>query len=117
MDQTSTPHYTLEAARVATGSEDERGIIIRFDGQITAVLVKLGASYHGSVFGFWYLEIGFGRCAGTPPPFERLADALAWIAGRLNDLTPGLAELFGQLEAAFIFETEAEYVIDKADGF
>ncbi len=112
MDQISIDRYRLEPARIATGSEDDHGVIIRIDGQVTAILVKLEAPYHESDRGFWYLEAGFGPCAGNPPPFERLIDGLLWIAARLDDMTPDLPKLLSTLAAAYHVEAQATFDLD-----
>lgn len=37
---------TLEPTRIATGSDDENGVIVRIGGRIAAIFVKLEAPYH-----------------------------------------------------------------------
>ena len=61
--------------------QDEAGLLVLYDGQLAAVLVRLG-SMHGEEEGFWNLETGFGLCAGRPATFRRLAAALRWISER-----------------------------------
>ena len=79
---------TLEPALVATGSDDESGVIVRVGGRIAAIFVRLDAAWHEADRGRWFLEAGFGACAGAPAPFPRLADAVRWVAGRTG-LDPG----------------------------
>jgi hypothetical protein len=84
MDMAQHPGLKLQPARIATGS-DETGVLVLAEGRIVAILVRLDAPFHGNLRGRWFLEIGFGRCAGTPEPFERLSDGLTWIARRLDE--------------------------------
>ena len=76
-------YFDVQKIRVATSSEDEEGLIVLADGSLVAVLAKLGGDYHGEATGHWFLEAGFGRCAGAPPStFATLLEALLWIAER-----------------------------------
>jgi hypothetical protein len=77
MDQQPNAHLTTQTARIATGSEDECGVLVLAGNRIVAILVRLDAPFHGDAQGRWFLEVGFGRCVGTPAPFERLSDGLA----------------------------------------
>ena len=84
MSGPTTARVALQRSRIATGSEDESGVIVRVDDRIVAILVRLDANCHEEARGSWHLEAGFGSCAGAPQPFARLSDGLAWIAGRLG---------------------------------
>ncbi len=73
----------LEPARVETGSTDEEGYLVRADGRLVAVLVRL-SDVQGELAGSWFLEAGFGRCVSVDGPvFESLTEAEAWIQERL----------------------------------
>lgn len=74
----------LEPARVATGSTDEEGYLVRADGRLVAVLVRLSDA-QGELAGRWFLEAGFGRCVAVDGAvFESLGEAEAWIQERLQ---------------------------------
>lgn len=70
--------------RVATGSEDEEGVLVTVDGRLIAVLVRMDADYHAEQRGWWHQEAGFGACDARPAAFPTLDDALRWIASRLG---------------------------------
>ena len=75
----------LEPARVETGSTDEEGYLVRADGRLVAVLVRLSDA-QGELAGRWFLEVGFGPCDSVDGPvFESLADAEVWIQERLPE--------------------------------
>ena len=74
----------LEPARVETGSTDEEGYLVRADGRLVAVLVRLSEE-QGELVGSWFLEAGFGPCVAVDGPvFKSLAEAEAWIQERLQ---------------------------------
>lgn len=76
-------YFDVQKIKVATSSEDEEGLLVVADRCLVAVLVKLSGDYHESATGHWFLEAGFGRCAGAPPStFATISDALLWIAER-----------------------------------
>ena len=101
MDLAQHTRLTLQPARIATGS-DEAGVLVLAEGRIVAILVRLDAPFHGDAQGRWFLEVGFGRCAGTPAPFERLSDGLLWIAQRLDEDVTDLADLLAEADRVFI---------------
>ena len=75
----------LQPVRVATGSDDEEGILVQADGRLVAVLVRLSGEEHGDLRGAWFLEAGFGRCdAANPPVFPSLDAAQDWIERRVR---------------------------------
>ncbi len=79
-------HYALEPVKVAVSKHDENGVIVRVNDRIVAVLIRLDAAFYNEDRGHWYLEAGFGLCAGfAPAPFAELSDGLVWIAKRLGD--------------------------------
>jgi hypothetical protein len=73
----------LQPMRVGTDSPDEEGQLVLADGCLVAVLVHLSDEYEADA-GKWFLEAGFGRVAyPSPPKFDSLDEAQAWIARRL----------------------------------
>jgi CheY-like chemotaxis protein len=56
-------------------------------GKLAGVLIPVTAEEHGQSAGGWYLESGFGPCSGmggaTPPVFNDLNDAGAWLSARI----------------------------------
>ena len=86
MSQPMPSRYALEPARIAVETGDEAGVIVRVDGCVVAILIRLDSSFYAQDRGRWYVEAGFGRCAGTlPATFERLSEGLLWIAERRGD--------------------------------
>ena len=77
------PRLSLQPTRVVStfAGQDDTGLLVRFDGELAAVMVRLG-SLHGEEEGFWHLEIGFGMCTGRPATFRELSAALRWIGER-----------------------------------
>jgi hypothetical protein len=69
---------------VHTGAADEEGRLVVANGRLVAVLVRLADQVHTSLVGCWFLEAGFGPCAGAAPVFDSLEGARNWIAGRLG---------------------------------
>lgn len=89
-------YLDVRKIRVATSSDDEEGVLVLADERLVAVLVKLSAAIHGDATGHWFVEAGFGCCAGAPPPtFATLADALLWVAERHGRGGAGLPYLGG----------------------
>lgn len=93
MDRSPATSLIVCPAKVATGSEDEHGALVFLGDHLVAILVRLDASYHDVLRGFWHLEAGFGPCAGVADPFRGLSDGLRWIGARLglSDLDVGEA--------------------------
>lgn len=90
--------YALEPTQVAIDNGEERGLILRVDGRLVAVLVRLDAEYNGEHRGHWYLEAGFGPCSGiAPAPFLQIRDAMMWVAGRLGDDSASLDDVLRHL--------------------
>lgn len=87
------------AIRVATVPTGERGCLVLANGQLVAVLVRVGPVRVGGVGedaaegmdgdaepDGWHLETGYGACnMAVPPLFGTLNEALAWVARRLPD--------------------------------
>ena len=71
----------LQPERIANGL-DEDGLLVRADGRLVAVLVRLSET-HDSLAGAWFLEIGFHPGLAGNPVFEDLDTAQAWIAERV----------------------------------
>ena len=90
-------HLEFRPIRVATGSEDEGGVLALVDGRLCAVLVRLDAAFNGPAQGHWHLEAGFGAIDTRPDSFTDLADAAYWIGQRLG-LAP--ADLDGAVATA-----------------
>ena len=90
-------HFILQPVKVATGTDDESGVVVLLDGRMVAVLVKLAAECHGDMAGHWHVEAAFGPVGQTASTFPQIAGALRWIAQRL-----GLAGAEVQLEIAAI---------------
>ena len=105
MDLAQHPRLALQPAKIATGC-DETGILVLAEDRIVAILIRLDASCHEELQGRWFLEVGFGRCAGTPEPFERLSDGLLWIARQLDEEVTALADVLAEVDRAFIRAAE-----------
>ena len=93
--------FELRATKIATGSEDERGVLVFVGEFIVAILIRLDASFYESAKGSWYLEVGFGACEGVPEPFERLSDGLLWIADRLGMRNDNLSSELAEADRIF----------------
>ncbi len=74
----------MRAIPVHTGAADEEGRLVVANGRLVAVLVRLADQVHTNLVGCWFLEAGFGPCAGTAPVFDSLEGARSWIANRLG---------------------------------
>jgi hypothetical protein len=73
----------LEPVRVATGSNDQDGLLVFAGAVLVAVLVRL-SDEHGDQEGWWFLEAGFRLVDGSDQPvFATLDDAKQWIEARL----------------------------------
>jgi hypothetical protein len=73
----------LEPVRVATGSDDEEGLLVFAREHLVAVLVRL-SEQHDDHGGWWFLEAGFQLVDRSEQPvFATLDDAEQWIKGRL----------------------------------
>ena len=70
--------------KVAVGEGDADGLLVLNDGALVAVLVYLDEDFYGPDYGHWYLEAGFGACAGSSRTFDTMAAALRCIAERLD---------------------------------
>ena len=80
--------HSLEAISVDTGSEDSEGCLVRLDGKLVGVLVRLAAPEHGDLVGRWFLEAGFGplrdaRCL-APTAEEAVRQLHSRVAGKLR---------------------------------
>ena len=95
MNRPDLARYALQPARIAVEGADETGVIVRVDDRVVAILVRLDAEHYEDDQGRWYLEAGFGPCAGQPPPFRRLSSGLVWISERLGHT----ADIIGSLPA------------------
>ena len=60
--------------------------------ELVAVLVRIEGTYDDlDLTGHWFLEAGFGRCAGKQnPTFADLNTAVHWIEERLASQTPAV---------------------------
>ncbi len=77
---------SLQPVRVATGSPDEKGLLV-FDSErrLIAVLVQLSDEHEGNVAGHWFYEMGFGPMDGPDhPTFPDLDVAQEWITKRME---------------------------------
>lgn len=77
-------YLEFRPVRVATGSEDEDGVLALIDGSLCAVLVRLDAAFNESVQDHWHLEAGFGPIDSQPGSFADLAEAAKWVGRRLG---------------------------------
>ena len=68
--------------RIDGGVDD--GLLILHDSALVAILVCLEAPFYDIDRNRWHLEAGFGPCARQPRTFERLEEALRWVARRLG---------------------------------
>jgi hypothetical protein len=76
--------FSLQAVRVATGSDEEGMLVFDEDHRLTAVLTRL-TDQHDGVAGHWFLETGFGWLDGPDhPTFADLDAAQEWISQRLT---------------------------------
>lgn len=77
----------FQPIRIATGTADEDGRLVLFDGRLVAVIVRLDDESHGAAIGQWSLEAGFNGVESVKPPlFANLAAAERWIDMQLEDL-------------------------------
>ena len=74
---------TFQRVPVLTGSDDREGCAIFLDGALAAVIVQLDLPEHGRDRGKWFLEAGFGPCAGSAELFQSAEAAMAWVAERV----------------------------------
>ena len=82
MSGAPTSALELQPERIANGT-DENGLLVRADGRLVAVLVRLGET-HDSLAGAWFLEIGFHPGLTGNPVFADLEAAQAWIANKVS---------------------------------
>jgi hypothetical protein len=68
----------LRPVRVATGSNDQEGILAFVNEQLVAVLVRLSDLHH-DLAGCWYLEAGFG-IRDADLIFRDLDSVRAWLS-------------------------------------
>lgn len=68
--------------RVATGSDDEDGVLAFAGNRLVAVLVRL-SKMHDNMAGLWFLEVGFGL-RDEHQTFADLSSAEAWIRNRIS---------------------------------
>lgn len=80
------PAVTLQAVQVRTGSQDKIGHLVRADGELVAVLVRIDDPAHDPAsLGQWFLEAGFGPCnRDGSPSFGDLNAAVAWVGAKLG---------------------------------
>ena len=74
----------LQPVQVATGSPDEKGLLVFDDDQkLVALLVQL-SDEHEDKTGQWFYEAGFGPMDGPDHPvFPDLDAAQEWITKRM----------------------------------
>ena len=73
--------FRTETIKIATGSDDEEGMLVFDDQHLLAVFVRLADRAHEpGLAGMWNLEIRFDApsCDGNPV-FPDAAQALAWL--------------------------------------
>ncbi len=76
----------FERTLVNTLSDDVEGKLVRADGHLVAVLVRMDAVEHGDLRGRWLLEAGFGPCAYEMFQVFRTLDAAEeWVRVRHQD--------------------------------
>jgi hypothetical protein len=83
-DRATPANLEMRPIPVHTGAADEEGRLVVANGRLVAVLVRLADQVHTSLVGCWFLEAGFGPCAGATPVFDSLEGAQNWIADRLG---------------------------------
>jgi len=83
-DRATPANLELRPIPVHTGAADEEGRLVMANGRLVAVLVHLADQVHTSLVGSWFLEAGFGPCAGAAPVFDSLEGARNWVAERLG---------------------------------
>ena len=69
--------------RLATAAGSEEACLCVQDDTIFAILVRQGAG--GATQQGWYLLAGFGPCEGEGLIFDRLEQALHWVAERTGE--------------------------------
>ena len=75
----------FQPVKVATGSVDEEGRLVFYDGKLIAVLVRLDDPDHGPALSQWSLEAGFNGVDSVKPPlFANLTAAERWIGRQLE---------------------------------
>jgi hypothetical protein len=67
----------FQPVRVATGSDDENGLLAYADGRLVAVLVHL-SELHDDLSGAWFLEAVFGLRESSRT-FPNLESAKEWL--------------------------------------
>jgi len=81
----SERHSASAAVPVNTGSHDDDGRLVLADGRLVAVLVRLADQAHAEQSGAWFLEAGFGPCAGAQfAVFDSLDVAQDWVRRKLG---------------------------------
>lgn len=71
----------FQPIKVATGSADEEGRLVLYEGKLIAVLVQLADAGHDAAIGQWSLEAGFNGVDSVKPPlFANLQAAERWIS-------------------------------------
>ncbi len=69
----------LQPVTLDTGSSDRDGRLVLANGRLIAILVRLDASDHEGIEG-WFLEVGLGRLRDLrPAPFGSLEAATRWL--------------------------------------
>jgi hypothetical protein len=79
---------TFQRVTVETGSGNQEGCLVFVEGRLVAVLVRPDGKEHAErgLQGKWFLETGFGLCAGgalPTPVFASLDEAQQWVHERV----------------------------------
>jgi hypothetical protein len=77
----------LQPVTLDTGSSDQDGRLVLANGRVVAILVRLDASRHEGMEG-WFLEVGLGHLRDLrPAPFDSLEAATRWLRQHLRGAT------------------------------
>ena len=81
------PIFTYQPVQLAEGTPDREGLLVFWGADLLAVLVRLSPETHDGQGGQWFLEAGFGSCAGKSPPlFSTPEDAEPWFAEQISKM-------------------------------
>jgi hypothetical protein len=97
-EQARAVRLALQTTQVSMGSECEYGVLTFADDRLVAIFTRLDASFYDKAQGCWNLELGFGRCAAAPAPFEDLSEALHWVCERLSVVAQNMDEVLADVD-------------------
>ena len=81
------PSFTYQPVQLAEGTPDREGLLVFWGTDLLAVLVRLSPETHNGQGGLWFLEAGFGSCAGKSPPLFRIPeDAEPWFGEQISTM-------------------------------